>query len=1310
MSSSDQPLSSYKRDFDDLMGRSTACNLVYTEFEKANKFIKGCSGKWSEFVADVLAKPEARQPQTLAAALEDLQRYQNAQVAAHGSFVSAAPLNQQYAMYHVGKRWEKKRPVVPDAEAHSTSGSGKTSAMKWTDDGVPICNRCGGKGHKVAQCPTPAKLCVVRVMASLSIRDESRYILLDDGAEASTFCSRGLLDNELTCDGSEPTLVTAEKGSKLTVSARGDFMGVEVLLCAGVGINILSKEDTTTQFRLYTLDGWGTRAVHMVSGHTIDFCLDGKTKWADLKNPVRMSNEEFIERYHEQGERQRAELVDDMVLSLQQRRVAVVTVADRARLFTVAERKRAETARTIVQNSGYRGLGTIVKSISRFTNCGVTAQDFHNQAYIYGATTNQVKGRTVWEQPRVLNRDGAAPLMVKRDVKLLMDPMVLLEEHFLVGVVKPLSLGLISHVKGVSAKQLKAGIVAQVNTCHAFRLKPTELVIDPERGLRVAAKSTGIDVTEVGPGDHVPEAENMILVCKNIARPTVQSLPYVMPRSMVKALGMYTMRRRNIFHTTATGEIPLEAATGVNVDARELAIGFGDHVEVRVRPKRGMTSRMDERTRSAVALYPFGKYGMWRVLFTDTWTEGASSRPILVNMDREFIEKMNARCQVENPSDNYLQQLNVMRNAPPREAERVNAPEVVVANHPDIEELPELVEEVEQDVVDDAVAALQAMEPAAADEPPAEDVDGSSGGEQRVQILRSGNEYRINFLSRRGKHVHLIASMKKGATKSTIAKALRAKGSRADKAMESAMAEVKQIDDKGSWHPVNKQDLSREEKRAVVRTFMFVIDKFTPDGVLLKVKARLVAMGNMQNAGNISMDTSAPTVDITSVLSMAAINAHEQRFKMTCDVGGAFLHTIWPKTEGRQIVHLDRVNTGILLQVRPDYTQYVQGDGTLLMELDRALYGLIQSARLWYNRLTEVLRKRGYKANPADPCVWNDGEGAGQSTVLFHVDDLSCSSTNLEKLKALEAVLVSEFGEEHIKCVYGDKQEYLGMLFEYLIDRRVKVSMRGYLQAILDYSGIDQTKKAKTPAASHLFDLKEDAPKLNAERAKLFHSLVQALSYAAQRVRWDFLLAVSFLKGRVSSPDEFDWSKLERLLHYLNGTKELAVYLGVRGELGIDSSIDASHAVYQDARSQGGLAISLGFGLVKGRSHRLSLNTKSSAESELVTTSDDVPEVIHLRSFMEGQGYKMGPSLVRQDNQATIRLLEKGKSDSKRTKHINTRFFFVHDRIEKGEVILHYTPSELMVADFFTKPLQGNLFLRMRDKLLGVAAFSEGCE
>ena len=49
----------------------------------------------------------------------------------------------------------------------------------------------------------------------------------------------------------------------------------------------------------------------------------------------------------------------------------------------------------------------------------------------------------------------------------------------------------------------------------------------------------------------------------------------------------------------------------------------------------------------------------------------------------------------------------------------------------------------------------------------------------------------------------------------------------------------------------------------------------------------------------------------------------------------------------------------------------------------------------------------------------------------------------------------------------------------------------------------------------------------------------------------------------------------------------------------------------------------------------------------------------------------------------------------------------MHDRIEKGELELKYTPTADMVADFFTKPLQGALFLKMRDKLLGITTFSD---
>lgn len=99
------------------------------------------------------------------------------------------------------------------------------------------------------------------------------------------------------------------------------------------------------------------------------------------------------------------------------------------------------------------------------------------------------------------------------------------------------------------------------------------------------------------------------------------------------------------------------------------------------------------------------------------------------------------------------------------------------------------------------------------------------------------------------------------------------------------------------------------------------------------------------------------------------------------------------------------------------------------------------------------------------------------------------------------------------------------------------------------------------------------------------------------------------------------------MLSYLNGTKDLGLRLEVRNDIGIDSSIDACLAVYANRRSQGGLAISLGIGVVKAQSHKLTLNTKSSAESELESTFDDVSNVIHMREFLLGQGYAVAPGL-----------------------------------------------------------------------------------
>jgi hypothetical protein len=72
-------------------------------------------------------------------------------------------------------------------------------------------------------------------------------------------------------------------------------------------------------------------------------------------------------------------------------------------------------------------------------------------------------------------------------------------------------------------------------------------------------------------------------------------------------------------------------------------------------------------------------------------------------------------------------------------------------------------------------------------------------------------------------------------------------------------------------------------------------------------------------------------------------------------------------------------------------------------------------------------------------------------------------------------------------------------------------------------------------------------------------------------------------------------------------------------------------------------------------------------------------------------------------------LLERnGKaSSSKRTKHINVRYFFITDRISKGEVRVEWCPTKDMVADFMMKPLQGSVFRKFRDLIMGALSMEE---
>jgi hypothetical protein len=78
---------------------------------------------------------------------------------------------------------------------------------------------------------------------------------------------------------------------------------------------------------------------------------------------------------------------------------------------------------------------------------------------------------------------------------------------------------------------------------------------------------------------------------------------------------------------------------------------------------------------------------------------------------------------------------------------------------------------------------------------------------------------------------------------------------------------------------------------------------------------------------------------------------------------------------------------------------------------------------------------------------------------------------------------------------------------------------------------------------------------------------------------------------------------------------------------------------------------------------------------------------------------------------SSILLARNGKaSSSKRTKHIAIRYFFITDRISKGHVNLEWCPTTEMIADFMSKPLQGSLFRKFRDIIMGIDIVKPGVE
>jgi len=962
---------------------------------------------------------------------------------------------------------------------------------------------------------------------------------------------------------------------------------------------------------------------------------------------------------------------------------ALSTASQNSSKFSADELKRATVARQFIRDAGYPSEKAAVDMVSsgNILDLPITVRDIRNAYSIWGREPAFIRGKMT---SREVSRHREAETEIRAvptAQKLTIDIMKIRSQPYLIAVAEPLDLILTTTVQNERTSGLEEGLQTLLNTASSYGFVVSHVYCDPQPAL-VALKGrfAGVVIDVAGAGDHLPKVDAKIKRIKETIRCVTAGLPYELPDSLVKHLVTYATVRNNMRGTAHTVDrvAPRVAATGRKPSfKREFSCGFGDYVEA-YDPKCVSNDALQSRTEPCIALYPNGTQGeSWTLLNLTTQRTVRRTNFTKMVMTDLVIERIRAIDAEEN-DDGRDPDAPITPKHHPQEFSHVSDVE-------DIDEHPhavnDTVDEMVSDTVDDMVS--DAVNDDVVDEPDETAVQDMVPELPARSAAPQPTRASARIAGRRGVNVtYAMHTM-------TMKKAEREHGS---DATDAGLAEIKQLlQTKKALTPVRREDLSATQAKRIIRSHMFLKAKYDALGHFQKIKARLVADGSGQDRA-LYPDTSSPTADLHSLYMMLAIAANKKQKAAVIDIGGAYLNA--KMTGEPTYIEMDSHLVSLAKQMDPTLESFVDKRGKLVMRLDKALYGCVQSARLWYDHLAEVLCKMGFVPNDVDKCVFNRGQGATRCSLVVFVDDILALSESTQELNDVIDKLKAEF--EDVKAEHSTDFSYLGMRIQ-MEAGKVRIGMEGYIQELMRETGTD--RGVKTPATASLFE-DGDGTVLTAKERERFHAIVAKLLYLATRVRPETLTTVVYLCTRVKEPTTVDQAKLTRLLQYVYHTGDTGITISGEGIDVVTGMIDASFAQHKDGKSQSGMAIMLGKSCVWVKSSKQKIVSKDSTEAELVALSDMMRYVDQCNSFMVAQGMIMKTPELCQDNMSTISLVTKG-GGAYRNKYMRVRQANVKERVDRGDFTVRYIPTDSMVADILTKAVQGAVFVRLRDMVQG---------
>ena len=1033
-------------------------------------------------------------------------------------------------------------------------------------------------------------------------------------------------------------------------------------------------------------------------------------------------------------------------------------------LFNKAELTRAEDAMALYRTLGYPGPDSFRRMLSTgsITNTKFSYVDFDNAERISGIPTPYYKGSL--RRKKICIKDDVVSYPVALQSGYA-DVFHYRGQKCLLFIAKPLGMIHVVPIVSESTDELSAALSTILDFYAQRKYNISVINVDPAGAFQSIHSDFKLKaiIQLCGTDQHVADAEVMIRVLKNKIRSIEQGLCFYLPRSMLIDLIAYSVTMLNIIPRTGntiSARVQLEGRT---IHVKKLLPG-GFLTFAQAHHADDSYNQGKSRAHDVLLLAPmFNDNCSWRALNLETKRVVIVSHIKVLPTPDNVITYMNNRFYEEESifqmkkasvpdsrrNKGVIKKMKsnnmnvesialgddliadaIKRYGPYENVVPGKVDQLVRRDLTEAEDESSLTEVGDSNILD-SINASNINEDIATDDRPDDNTELISNGGDLVEREDWTSNKRVRkptldsdvwALSgidneELSSYAHSIIQFHEDSKdlecsyvfKMQIKHAIAQGG---DAVLSAIDSELLNIIKKGVWQYLSLKDFPglsslRDVVPRPIPSLLDVKEKFDGFGKFLKWKARFCAGGHRQNRDDYDEEElTSPCVLLESIFSILAFAAEWGATVTVVDIGQAYLEA---KLAEHDIVHMwlgkDAVKS--LSRIDPGIKDFINADGRVLVKLLKALYGTIQASKLWYTKLRGVLLDYGLKQHPNDPCAFMMIKDGMKLLIGFHVDDLLIVCND----KDLKINFLKYLGSRFDLLVVHEEQQvsYLGMIIDNESIGHISINMSAYEEKILEFFPVKENKRVTSPAMDDLFDeaTGDEVETLSEHDRQIFHKVVYMLLYLSKRVRFEMLMVVSHLAGRVTKANKKDARVLVVLLQFLQNFRGKKIDYVSSASSEVELYVDASFGNCSDYKGRTAVFVMFKGAVVASYCTKQKIITRNSTESEIVGLSDGVVWGLFIRSFVEWIKNDMNipdvpeKMIVYQDNEACITMQETGQKNNIRTRHLSVRYYWPREQVQLGLIDIRHVTTDLMLADIGTKPKHGKLFHFMWRMLRG---------